>query len=115
MSTLAPAKFFIPHVKPRASEADYESILASVKYQFNWPVTTRRISSLSYTRDKKLVTARIGEHLPFEHKFEVVAILESNLYLIITRSEGGHPGPTILVDTKEVTESTEFTPPVASV
>jgi hypothetical protein len=83
-------------------------MIAAIKYQFNWKATERRILSLSYLHDRRKVVARVGEREQFEHHFEVVAIFEAGMYLVVTRLPNGKPGPTIVVNTAEVTEVVDF-------
>jgi hypothetical protein len=83
-------------------------MIAAIKYQFNWKATERRILSLSYTRDRRNIVARVGEREQFEHHFEVVGIFEAGMYLVVTRLPNGNPGPTIIVNTAEVTEVIDF-------
>jgi len=100
--------FFIPHIKRHNFESAYESIKSAIKYQMGWNVTDRRIESLSYTSGKRKFTAKVGEFGMIEHRHEVAAIMEAALYLVVTRTKSGEPGPTILVDTKDVIEITNF-------
>lgn len=102
--------FFIPHVKKRDYETNYEAMIAAIKYQLNWPVTPRRISSLTYIHDNKMITAKVGERERLEHTYEIVAIMEASLYIIVTRNAAGEAGPTILVNDKEVAKITDFKP-----
>ena len=101
-------RFFIPSVKKSELEASYAAMIAAIKYQFNWKATDRRIVSLTYLHDRRKVTARVGEPEQFEHHYIVVAIFEAGMYLVVTRSPNGKPGPTIVVNAAEVSEVVDF-------
>lgn len=98
----------MPHTKAKDYESVYELAKNAVTYQMGWPVTDRRIEGLTYVSNKKHVTAKIGEAGEYERQYEAVAILESAKYVIVTKTISGHPGPTILVDTKDVVAIEDF-------
>jgi hypothetical protein len=100
--------FFVPHTKRSQYEVAYDAMKAAVKYQMGWSVSDRRIESLTYTSNKKKVTARIGEQGQVEHQCEVAAILEGPLYIIVTIKKSGEQGPTVLVSTQDVIELHDF-------
>lgn len=104
--------FFIPHTQTRNYEAAYESLKDAVTYQMGWKATDRRIESLTYTSNKKTLTARIGELEQIEHQYEVVAILEAALYVVVTKTKSGLAGPTYLVNTNDVVDIHDFKPKV---
>lgn len=106
--------FFVPHTQTRDYETSYEALKTAVKYQMGWPVADRRIESLTYTSNKKQLTAKIGEVGEYEHQYFVVAILESAKYIIVTKTQSDLAGPTVLVDTKDVVEIRDFTQPALS-
>jgi hypothetical protein len=108
MKTAREPSFFIPGMKRHQYEGAYESMKAVVKYQMGWTVKDRRIESLTYSSGKKTITAKVGEFGAIEHRHEVAAIMEASLYLIMTKTPAGEPGPTILVDPKEVLEVHDF-------
>ena len=101
-------RFFIPSVKKSELESSYTDMIAAIKYQFNWKVSERRIQSLTYLHDRRKVVARVGEPEQFEHHYIVVAIFEAGMYLVVTRHPNGNPGPTIVVNTAEVSEVVDF-------
>jgi hypothetical protein len=105
---ITPVDFFIPRVKKSEQAAAYEAMIAAIKYQFNWRVNERRVMSMTYLHDRRTVVARVGEREQFEHHFEIVAIFEAAMYLVVTRLPNGNPGPTILVNNAEVTEVVDF-------
>jgi hypothetical protein len=100
--------FHIPHTRRSNYEAAYDAIKSAIKYQMGWSVSDRRIESLTYVSNRKKLTARVGEIGKIEHQFEVSAILEGPLYIVATTTKDGAPGPTILVDTKDVLEIQDF-------
>lgn len=108
MKTIQNITFFMPHTKVNDYESAYELAKNAVTYQMRWPITERRIEGLTYLSNKKLVTAKIGETGEYERQFEAVAILESAKYIIVTKTISGRPGPTILVDTKDVVTIKDF-------
>ncbi len=111
MAVVREPSFFIPSTKRHNYESAYESMKAVVKYQMGWTVSERRIESITYANGKKKdLTAKVGEFGLIEHQHEVAAIMEANLYLIITKKKNGETGPTILVDPKEVVEIRDFKP-----
>lgn len=101
-------KFFLPQTTRPQYEATYKGIVDSLKEQLRWSVIDRRIYSLRYIHDKKEYLAEVGKREPLEHRYEIIAILESNAYIIFTRTTAGQPGTTILVEKGEVQEVIEF-------
>jgi hypothetical protein len=75
----------------------------------SWKVVKRRIYSLGFTHDKKKYHVEVGGFDPFEHNYEVLAILESNTYLIYGRRPNNGRTTTILVNKAEVDSIVEFT------
>jgi hypothetical protein len=109
MKTTKNITFFMPHTKANNYESAYELAKKAVIYQLGWPITERRIESLTYINNKKHVTAKVGDAGEYQHQYEAVAILESEKYIIVTKTIGGQPGPTILVDPNDVTKIEDFT------
>jgi hypothetical protein len=108
MNTTQNITFFMPHINVNDYEAAYELAKNAVVYQMGWPISERRIEGLTYMSNKQRVTAKIGEPGEYEHQYEAVAILESAKFVIVTKTMSGHPGPTILVDTKDVVIIKDF-------
>lgn len=79
-----------------------------LKEQLRWPITDRRIASLRYVHDKKVCTATVGQLENQNHRYEIVAIYESSLYIVYTRAPNGAAGVTILVAKEEVTDVEDF-------
>jgi hypothetical protein len=108
MKIIQDIKFFIPHLRKPKYESAYDEMKAAIKYQMNWTVTNRRIESLTYVSNRRQLTARIGEFGKIESQYEVVAILEAALYIIVTITRHGEPGPSILVNTSDVISVQDF-------
>lgn len=100
----------MPQAEKGNTEANYQAIVAQIKDQLGWKLTERRIFSLHYLHDKKEFTVQVGELVPREHRFQVVAIFESNAYVVFTRTPEGYSGTTILVDKNEVIAAVDFEP-----
>ncbi len=103
-----PATFYVPHAGRQNTEAEYAKMVAKIKDMFKWTVSERRIASIVYAYGKRVITATVGQYEQFENEHEIVAIIESNVYIIMTRSEDGAPGPMILVDGKDVSHIVDF-------
>ena len=101
-------QFFLPQSKPGQTELAYQEIVDTLKRQFRLPIEDRRIRSIRYFNSKKNWHAEVGYLEQQEHRYEIVAILESKWFIVCTRSKTGAPGPTILVDKGEVTEVEDF-------
>lgn len=101
-------KFFLPQTERPQYETVYKAIVDSLKEQLRWQVVERRIFSLRYIHDKKEYLAEVGMREPLEHRYEIMAILESNAYIIFTKTAAGQPGTTILVEKSEAQEVIEF-------
>ncbi len=101
-------RFFVPQAKRGDFEAVYQGIIAQVKDQLGWKISDRRIYSLRHLHDKREFLTEVGELEPHEHRYQVMAILESNAYIVFTRTTDGHSGTTILVDKTEALAVTDF-------
>ena len=86
--------------------------MAALKDQLGWKLTDRRIYSLHYLHDKKESFLQVGEVEPQERRYQVMAIFESNAYIVFTRTPDGYSGTTILVDKTEVIAAVDFEPAV---
>ena len=100
----------MPQADKGNTEATYQAIVAQVKDQLGWKLSERRIYSLHYLHDKKEYTVQVGELVPREHRFQVLAIFESNAYVVFTRTPDGYSGTTILVDKNEALGVVDFEP-----
>jgi hypothetical protein len=104
-------KFFVPQAKPSEYEAAYGAIIATLKDQFGWKISDRRIASLHHIHDKREFRTEVGELDPHEHRYQVMAIFESNAYIVFTKTPDGFNGTTILVDKTEVLAASDFDAP----
>jgi allophanate hydrolase subunit 1 len=90
-------KFFIPNVDdPKLEQQTYEAIKAFAKTTLGWEVSERRIFSITYTHDGKRQHAEVGKICKANNE-TVIAILESNAYLICTPTRGVICGMPLLV------------------
>jgi hypothetical protein len=101
-------RFFIPRTKSSEAETVYLEIKRSLTDQLRLPIQERRIFNLRYTNSKRNWYAEVGQIGQQERQYEVVAIFESNVYIIFNQSEHGGPGPIVLVDKSEVTDIEDF-------
>lgn len=98
----------MPQVERRDSETEYQKILAALKSQLGWKFTDRRLHNLHYLHDKREYEMQVGELEPQERRYQVMAIFESNAYVVFTRTPDGFSGTTILVDKTEVLAAVDF-------
>ena len=103
-------KFFIPNTKPSEAEAAYASLVNVVKDQLRIAITPRRIYGMHYVHDKKRLHVQVGSMDPQQGRYVVCAILESKPYVVVTRTESGQDGLTMLINGDEVTSIDEFQP-----
>jgi hypothetical protein len=81
-------KFFIPHTETReASERIYQVIKASAQIITMHPITERRIFRIEYIHNGIRHEAEVGA-ISTANGEEVMAILESFMYLVCTPSRG---------------------------
>ncbi|MBN2185838.1 MAG: hypothetical protein JW732_00065 [Dehalococcoidia bacterium] len=81
-------KFFIPHAEtPEASERIYQVIKAHAQTSTVHPITKRRIFRIEYTHNGIKHEAEVGA-ISTANGEEVMAILESFVYLVCTPSRG---------------------------
>ncbi|MFI5240434.1 MAG: hypothetical protein ACHQUB_01875 [Candidatus Saccharimonadia bacterium] len=71
-------------------------------------MSAQRIYSLDYTHDKKHIHMEVGKLEPLENTYEVIAIFQSNSYVVFTKTKTGANGVTILVSKDEVEKIVEF-------
>lgn len=96
-------KFFIPHIETETKAEDlYQAIKKFAKETTGWDIVDRRIQSLEFSTEYRYTTiAKVGEVIDTNRE-EVVAILESNTYLVCTHNRGVFRGEPILVGKNEV-------------
>jgi hypothetical protein len=101
-------QFFIPGGDSRQkSEEVYQWICGYVREMIGWEINPARIYSLSYARDGEQFVATVGQPDPRTGQL-VVAILQSNTYLICTPSHGVYRGEPIQVAISDVSEVQYF-------
>ena len=101
-------KFFVPGFNDGQAETAYQSLFDSAKEQLRTAITPRRIFSLQYVHDKHVLKVVVGETHPDHPRNTVLAILESQPHIVMTKNTNGRPGPTIMVASHEITDVTEF-------
>jgi hypothetical protein len=104
-------RFFVPRTSKSEAEPAYLEIKRLLIDQLRVSILERRIFSLSYANgknDRDKWYAEVGQPGQQERQYEVVAIFESNLFIIVNRTEHGAPGPIVLVNKDEVTAVEEF-------
>lgn len=95
-------KFFIPEAKnEEQAEKVYEDIKAFAVQNTGWQIEDAKIFSIHYRHNGKEYNAEVGQMEHFIGDY-VIAILESNAYLICTRYRGVIKGEPILVGKHEV-------------
>jgi hypothetical protein len=103
-------KFFIPH-EPDAAKAEklYEAIRKLAKNTLGWKITRRRIFRLTISDNGKECHAEVGKQDPLTGEL-VVAILDSNCYLVCTPIRGMRKGdvPPVMVAKDESAWAEEF-------
>ncbi|MFC1954028.1 hypothetical protein ACFLU7_00520 [Chloroflexota bacterium] len=103
-------KFFIPKVNDQElAEKTYQSIVQFAKGKLLWDIAERRIFHISYNYKGKRHETQIGQ-INDTNREEVIAILESNAYLICTPTRGVLQGMPILVGAEEVICVNDFEP-----
>jgi hypothetical protein len=101
-------KFFIPASKTdEESNEVFESIRKFAELTMGWKVTNRKIFKIKYRHNSKDYTAEVGKDDPISRE-PVIAILESETYLICTPSRGVIRDMPILVGKKEAYSIEDF-------
>jgi len=99
-------KFFIPHATEVEQEEVYEAIRRFVAESLSWPLTESRIFAVRYRHNGKEALAQVGER---DIDGEIVlAIFESNAYVVCTPNRGGFRGDPILIGTDEASDVERF-------
>ncbi len=101
-------EFFIPKEdNPELAEKLYQSVKLFAKDTLRWVITDRRIFSIEYTHAGKYHKAVVGL-INDTNNEEIVAILESNAYLICTPNRGVLRSMPILVGQEEIRHIEDF-------
>ena len=100
-------KFFVPSADSEKAAEDIYQATKKFAAENCGPVTDRRIQTINFRDKGKAVTAEVGKIEPITGE-TVVAILESNTYLVCTPSRGVLRGVPILVGKHEVSSVTDF-------
>ena len=101
-------KFFVPEVPQAQVEHAYSSYIDAAKSQMKTAITPKRIYGLKYIHDKRQRHLVVGGSHPEHLGHIIMAILESQPYMVVTQSLRGGGGLTVLVSGSEVTETIEF-------
>jgi hypothetical protein len=101
-------KFFVPGVSDAQAEVAYQALFEAAKDQLRTTITPKRIYSLRYLHDKRRLRAVVGEVHPEHPRYKILAILESQPYIVMTQGPDGKHGPTIMINSAEITEAIEF-------
>jgi len=101
-------KFFIPYAKDKKQAKEvFQGIKKFAKKSIGWDVTDRRIFSLTYVYERKKYHSEVGKPDDRVNE-EVIAILESNTYLVCTQNRGVFRGEPVLVGKEEATRVIDF-------
>jgi len=101
-------KFFIPYADDeRLAEKTYQAIISFAKDTMRWDVKNRKIFKISYSHNGKNHIAEVGR-ITDTNGEPVIAILESNAYLICTPNRGVQRGMPILVGQEEAFSVIDF-------
>ena len=97
-------KFFIPHTENETKQEDvYTSIVKFAEETTGWVISDKRIFSLRYFHNGKEHYSEVGKKESVDGYYEeVIAILDSNTYLVCTPQRGVIRGLPILVGKQEV-------------
>jgi len=103
-------RFFVPPTTdPAVAEQAYDGIRSFARESMGWDVLDRRIYEIKFRDRSGVLTARVGEVLDLRgERGLVVAILQSNTYLICTPERGVMRGIPIMVGANEVEGVTDF-------
>ena len=101
-------KFFIPYAKDKKqAEEVLQGIKKFAKETIGWDITDRRIFSLNYTHEGRKYHSEVGKTDDRVGE-KVIAILESNTYLVCTQNRGVVRGGPVLVGKMEATRVIDF-------
>ena len=103
-------KFFVPAVSdPEKAEELYQATRKLAADTKGWPIVARRIPGITFWNQGKIVEAVVGGREPCEGEL-VIAILESETYLVCTPNRGFLKGDPLMVSKREVIASEDFEP-----
>lgn len=103
-------KFFIPAVSdPEKAEQLYQGTKKFAADTKGWPISDRRIRRITFWDRGKIVEAAVGRQEPREGEL-VIAILESETYLVCTPNSGVLQGYPLMVGKIDVIDSEDFEP-----
>ncbi|MEW6686790.1 MAG: hypothetical protein AB1393_11390 [Candidatus Edwardsbacteria bacterium] len=101
-------KFFIPGAKDdREAQDILESIKKFAKKTTGWNVTDRKIFSIKFKHRRKEYVAEVGQQ-DWVTGETVIAILESDTFLVCTPNQGVIRNMPILVGKREVDSIVDF-------
>ncbi len=101
-------EFFVPACDS-AEEAEkvWEATRTFAQENLGWEVSGKRIFRITGVHDGKAIDCEVGKAEPYEGNM-VIAILESNAYLVCTANRGVLRGEPILVGREEAGSIIEF-------
>ena len=112
--SLACVDFSVPAAdSPDQAEKVWQATRQFAKDNLGWEVGDRRIFRLTGMHEGKSIECEVGKLEPYGGE-TVVAILESNAFLVCTANRGVLRGEPILVGTSEVDYVTDFDAPKAA-
>lgn len=100
-------KFFVPEAK---TEKEAQEVIQGIRKfvkELGWATNEKKFYSISYTHDGKQYLAEVGKPHPLTKEL-VVAILESNTFLICTPNRSVIRGDPILVGKNDTFSVKEF-------
>lgn len=101
-------KFFLPHAGTAdMAEQTFKATKLFAKDNLGWNISDRRIFRIEYVHEGKNHKAEVGKVTDVNGE-EVIAILESNAYLVCTPNRGVLRGDPILVGTNEIRDIEDF-------
>ena len=101
-------KFFLPQVqKDDKAEELYQGVKAFNKDRMNWEISNRRIFRIEYSDKGKIRKDEVGKVTDVNGE-KVLAILESNAYLVCTLNRGFSRGLPIQVGKHEIIGIEDF-------
>jgi hypothetical protein len=104
-------EFFVPACEtPEKAEEIWEATRTFAKENLGWEIGSRRIFRVTGTHDGKSIDCQVGKIEPYGGE-TVIAIFESNAFLVCTANRGVLRGEPILVGVQEVVSVTDFDPP----
>lgn len=96
-------KFFLPGATSEEQQNEiYTGILRFASESLNWRFTERRVFSIRYQHNGGQALAQVGER---DIDGEIIlAIFESNSYVVTTKNRGALRGDPILIGLNEVSD-----------